>query len=245
MPRSASPARCRHCASEPEVREIEALYLRAIALARRWIYVENQYFTAPSVYRALAQRLAEADGPEILVVCPLHSGGRADRLSMDRARNAQVKRLRAADRYRRFRAVAPLTAAGESIIVHSKIMVIDTRLFRVGSANLNCRSLGLDTECDLCIEADENDDRIGRDILKLLSRLLSESLGCDAARVEEEIRRAGGLLGACDAIGSQSGRRLQDVALEPLGLVDRFVARRHLYDPAGAADNWRPWRRPA
>src|SRR4029078_9320404 len=38
-------------------------------------------------------------------------------------------------------------------MVHSKVMVIDDRLLRIGSANLNNRSMGTDTECDLAIEA--------------------------------------------------------------------------------------------
>ena len=43
-------------------------------------------------------------------------------------------------------------------MVHSKVMIVDDRLLRVGSANLNNRSMGTDTECDLAIEA-RNGDR--------------------------------------------------------------------------------------
>ena len=38
-------------------------------------------------------------------------------------------------------------------MMHSKVMVIDDRFLRIGSANLNNRSMGTDTECDLAIEA--------------------------------------------------------------------------------------------
>ena len=38
-------------------------------------------------------------------------------------------------------------------MVHSKVMIIDDRFLRVGSANLNNRSMGADTECDLAFEA--------------------------------------------------------------------------------------------
>ena len=38
-------------------------------------------------------------------------------------------------------------------MMHSKVMIIDDRFLRVGSANLNNRSMGTDTECDLAIEA--------------------------------------------------------------------------------------------
>ena len=39
------------------------------------------------------------------------------------------------------------------VMVHSKLMIVDDVLLHVGSANLNNRSIGLDTECDLAIEA--------------------------------------------------------------------------------------------
>ena len=38
-------------------------------------------------------------------------------------------------------------------MMHSKVMIIDDRFLRIGSANLNNRSMGTDTECDLAIEA--------------------------------------------------------------------------------------------
>ena len=43
------------------VRDIEQLYLDMIARARRYIYIENQYFTAQRIGEALAARLAEPE----------------------------------------------------------------------------------------------------------------------------------------------------------------------------------------
>ena len=57
----------------PAVREVEKLYLDMIAAARRSIYIENQYFTAPRIAAALEKRLAEPDGPEIVLVLRLLS----------------------------------------------------------------------------------------------------------------------------------------------------------------------------
>jgi phosphatidylserine/phosphatidylglycerophosphate/cardiolipin synthase-like enzyme len=229
--------------NRPGVREVEALYLRAIERARRWIYVENQYFTAPTIRDALARRLNEADGPEIVLICSLNSGGRADRLAMDRARNAMVQRLRAIDRRGRFRAVAPLTSAGEPIVVHSKVLVVDDLLLRIGSANLNNRSLALDTECDVSVEIPAGDIARRRAIRRLLSRLASEHIGCAPEQFDRELERTGSLLASIHALAPTSSKRLQDLAREPLTRLDRLVARAHLFDPQGVADNWRPWRR--
>ena len=53
-----------------EVREVEALNLAAIAAARHTIYLENQYLAAATLVDALAERLKEDDGPEIVIVLP-------------------------------------------------------------------------------------------------------------------------------------------------------------------------------
>jgi phosphatidylserine/phosphatidylglycerophosphate/cardiolipin synthase-like enzyme len=92
------------------VREIEALYLDMIAAARHCIYIENQYFTADKVGDALAARLAEPDGPEIIVVLRELSHGWLEELTMQTLRTRLVKKLRDADRYNRFRAFYPFIA---------------------------------------------------------------------------------------------------------------------------------------
>ena len=43
--------------------------------------------------------------------------------------------------------------------MHSKTSVFDDRLARVGSANLNNRSGGFDTECELVVEGDDAETR--------------------------------------------------------------------------------------
>ena len=61
----------------PGVAEIERLYLDAIASARRCIYIESQYFASGSITRAIAARLIEPDGPEVVIVLPRSSESRS------------------------------------------------------------------------------------------------------------------------------------------------------------------------
>src|SRR5207344_3381450 len=68
------------CTSPPAgelagVHHVECLYLEMIARARDHIYIENQYFTAGKIGAALATRLAEPDGPEVVVVTRRLSNG--------------------------------------------------------------------------------------------------------------------------------------------------------------------------
>ena len=46
-----------------------------------------------------------------------------------------------------------MTDGGAPIYVHSKVLVVDDRLLRIGSSNINNRSMGFDSECDVAIEA--------------------------------------------------------------------------------------------
>ena len=59
----------------PAIKEVEKLYLDMIAAAKKTLYIENQYFTAPRIADALEKRLQEPDGPEVLLVLRLLSHG--------------------------------------------------------------------------------------------------------------------------------------------------------------------------
>jgi phosphatidylserine/phosphatidylglycerophosphate/cardiolipin synthase-like enzyme len=68
------------------VHEIEALYVDLIARAQRWIYAESQYFASRKVAEAIAKRLEEEDGPEIVIVHPTTAEGWLEPIAMDSAR---------------------------------------------------------------------------------------------------------------------------------------------------------------
>jgi phospholipase D1/2 len=200
-------------AGRDEVREVEQLYLDAIAEARRWIYIENQYLTSARVGEALARRLAEDHGPEVVIVLPRHTRGWLSRQTMDVFRARWLRRLRETDQHRRLRVLYPHLPGLEPdcVNVHSKVMIVDDRLVRVGSANLNNRSMGLDTECDLAIES--RGDRVReRAIGGFRSRLLAEHLACDPASVHAAVKACGSLI---HGIAQLSGRPRTLKDLEP------------------------------
>jgi uncharacterized membrane protein YdjX (TVP38/TMEM64 family) len=197
-----------------EVREVEQLNLDVIAAARHYIYIENQYFTARSIADALAARLADAEGPEVILNLPLRTDGWVANLSMDVIRVELIGRLRAADRHGRFAVYYPHLPAGEEPVnLHAKLMIVDDRLVRVGSSNLNNRSLGLDTECDLALEARAaNRDRIERAIRAFRNHLIGEHLDTDCDTLDAAVQRHGALIPAIEALRGR-GRTLY--LLEP------------------------------
>jgi len=223
----------------PMVEEIRRLNLACIAEARRTIYLENQYFTSPLITEALAARLAEPDGPEVVLVSTAKAPSWFDQLTMDRARGAMVWRLRAADIFGRFRAYSPVTSGGETIIVHSKVTVIDDRIARVGSANLNNRSGGFDTECELGLDCDGEAERLA--ITAFRDRLVGHFMGVTGDAVAKARADFGGLGAAIDALNRDG--RLAPIAPPKLSPVGEFIAAYHMGDPSDVSDSWRLGRR--
>ena len=175
-----------------EVREIEALDLAAIAAARDVIYLENQYFASRSIAEAIAARLEEGHGPEVVIILPRSSESRLEVESMDSARQILVRLLRKADLHGRLGVYWPAAGNGVSVYVHSKIIVVDGRLLRIGSSNFNNRSLGFDSECDIAIEANPsvaNCAEVEREILFTRDSLVAEHLGVSVDEFRYEMER--------------------------------------------------------
>jgi phospholipase D1/2 len=205
-------------------REVEQLYLDMIGAAERYVYVENQYFTARRLGDALAARLAEPHGPEIVLVTRLLSHGWLEEATMHTLRARLVRDLRAADRYGRFHALYPHVdglAAGTCVDVHSKLMIADDEWLRIGSSNLNNRSMGLDTECDVLLEA-RGDAAHRAAVRRFLARLLGEHMGAAPEDVLRRLDHTGSLARAIAAFPSdgRSLRRLPDEAGLPDAILD-------------------------
>jgi phosphatidylserine/phosphatidylglycerophosphate/cardiolipin synthase-like enzyme/membrane protein DedA with SNARE-associated domain len=208
-------------------REVEQLYLDMIDGARRYIYIENQYFTARTIGERLAARLAEPDGPEVVVVTRLLSHGWLEEVTMHVLRTRLIRELRAADRHNRFQVYYPHMeglAPGTCIDIHSKVMIVDDQWLRVGSSNLSNRSMGVDTECDVVVEA-RGDPAKTRAVVAFRDRLLGEHLGVPAEEVARQVRRAGTIQRAIAAMQSE-GRTLKplDSLTEwPAAVVDAIA----------------------
>jgi len=189
-----------------EVREVEALNLAAIAAARHTIYLENQYLAARRIVDALAARLKEDDGPEVVIVLPRRGKNRIERETMDGARHRLMQVLWAADEHRRLGVYWPVTDGGAPIYVHSKVLVVDDRLLRIGSSNLNNRSMGFDSECDVAVEADSNStehDDLRRHVTFLRHQLVSEHLGVSVHEFERAMLQCRSFLKAIEAVRGQ------------------------------------------
>jgi phosphatidylserine/phosphatidylglycerophosphate/cardiolipin synthase-like enzyme/uncharacterized membrane protein YdjX (TVP38/TMEM64 family) len=222
----------------PAANEVLTLTLDALASARRSVYIETQYLTSAAVGQALERSLAAPDGPEIVVVMPREQSGWLEQSSMGVLRARLVGRLQSGDRHGRLRIfypVVPGLIAEANVNVHAKVLVVDDTLARVGSSNLSNRSMGLDSECDLVVDAGASPE-VARGVVGLRDRLLAEHLGTDARTVSATIEQTGSLIAAIERLRG-GPRTLEPLVIPPdlpelsseglgfnLALMDGFVS---------------------
>mgnify|MGYP003444462848 FL=1 len=213
------------------VHEIAELTRRVFDTAERYIYIENQYFTSSVAARALCECLERPAGPEVVMVLPVLESGWLEQSSMGVLRRQVLARIRKSDRHGRLHIYyAKLPGTEHGLHVHCKLLIFDDRVLKVGSANFSNRSLGLDNECDVTIEArpgDRDEARIRAGVQSVLVRLLSEHLGLPEPTCRVRLARVGSLVAFIEA------ERGRERCLEPLP--------ESLPDPAldlGALGDW-------
>jgi phosphatidylserine/phosphatidylglycerophosphate/cardiolipin synthase-like enzyme len=116
------------------------------------------------------------------------------------------------------------------VLIHAKVMIVDDDFLRVGSGNLSNRSMGLDTECDLAIEATDAATR--RTIAGVRARLIGEHLDVTPEQVAEAVAAQGSLIAAIEGLigGPRTFRRF-----EPGDGPTRLALSTRIVDPP------RPW----
>jgi phospholipase D1/2 len=219
----------------PGVHEVKQLHLDAIAAARRSLFFENQYFTSGLMADALAARLQEPQGPEVMVISPQTQSGWLEQATMGVLRARAHRRLTGADGHHRYLMACPHIPGldDQCLNVHSKVFAVDDDVFCIGSANLSSRSMALDTECNLTIEArgdDQEKQRLRLAIARLRNRLLAEHLDTSPEAVREAMIQHGSLLRAVEAL------RTEERSLRPMNPtvspeLDALIPEQALFDP--------------
>ena len=214
-----------------EVREIEALFIEQIARAKRFIYAESQYFASRRIAEAIALKLSQPDPPEIVLINPFSAEGWLEQTAMDSARVRLIHAIGENDPEGRFRVYVPYTTGGTPIYVHAKLMIVDDEIIRIGSANMNNRSMGLDTEADVFIDAARpGNGHIVPTITALRHTLLAEHSGLPAAEIPQLLDRHGSMAAMIDA-APKTGKRLEPFVLRPLTDAEKALADNAVLDP--------------
>jgi phosphatidylserine/phosphatidylglycerophosphate/cardiolipin synthase-like enzyme/uncharacterized membrane protein YdjX (TVP38/TMEM64 family) len=232
------------CSDEHKAREVQTLFLDSIDAAQRTIYIENQYVTSPMIARRLARRLRKRPDLEVVTVAPRQHESWIESRSMRNGRIRFWRTLRRAapDRVRLLYPSVENGRTAAATMIHSKVMIVDDRLLRVGSANLNNRSMGADTECDLAIEARNDTER--RAVLAVRHRLIADHCGVSVAEVERAIEHTGSLIATVETLGDNghSLRPIDDGKPDRSRLAAALEALADPIRPIGFKDFWRKLR---
>jgi len=169
---------------------IKDKYIELIYEAERLIYIENQFFNAPGVAQAIADRIGQAldDDLEFRVIVVLPQWPGFEGMPFDNVQTKVVlrfqhetmdlilSRIRSHPKIRSeedlanhisFNALRKVGTVGgkvtsEQIYVHSKLMIVDDEHVIIGSANLNQRSLRGDRDSEVCLYL--HDETFARDL---------------------------------------------------------------------------------
>jgi phosphatidylserine/phosphatidylglycerophosphate/cardiolipin synthase-like enzyme len=220
---------------QPEVREVEALNASFLEAANDYIYIESQYFSLPLIADALIRHLQRPDGPEIVLVVTKKSSGMIEQYVMAENRDRLFKLLRGSDPFGRLRMYFPVSCPEPmcEIKIHSKLFIVDDRLLKAGSSNVNARSMGLDTECDLAYVA--NDEASRTAIRRLRDVLLAEHLGVAPELFAQTFARAGSLIVAVEAL-NRGNRRLVPYVVEERATEVSLTPGSSILDPPQPLD---------
>jgi uncharacterized membrane protein YdjX (TVP38/TMEM64 family) len=202
----------------PEVREVEALFCDSISAAQRTIYIENQFITCMKFGEHLARVLRERPSLEAIIVAPQHYDSWIESHTMRSGRIGFFAMMQEAGVADRVRFLYPEVRADDCVcdtMIHSKVCIVDDSFLRVGSANLNNRSMGADSECDVAFVASNAAQE--RQIANVRNRLLADHCGATPREVAEAMRETGSLIRTAETL-SRNGH-----ALRPIddGVADR------------------------
>lgn len=222
-------ARTMPATTGPAVEESGKLLLDIISRAEKTLYIETQYFAQEAIADAVAALLQRPDGPEVIIVANHYWQGWLEKTAMGLKQSALLTRLRHSDLYQRLGFYYPVSGEEDvPILVHSKLVIVDDCILRVGSSNLNDRSFHLDTECDIAMLCTNMKTRHA--VTRIRNQLIAEHIGQTSEEFSAAARRHGSLLAAIKA-APVAARRLIDSPENGLGEDIPMISQ--ILDPPG------------
>ena len=197
--------------------EIRRLFVSAIESAQSLIYVENQYFSSNALFRALARRMTDSGRPplEIVMVIAKDANAFFEKVSIGLMQAKLVGRLKelASETGHKVGIYYPacLDADGQEVptYIHSKLFLVDDRFLSVGSANMNNRSMGLDTEVNVVWEAASEEHAIIESIRRIRVDLLAEHTAATDSPSARELVATNGLVDYLERLAASGSGRLR------------------------------------
>ncbi|MGH7843784.1 MAG: phospholipase D-like domain-containing protein [Candidatus Binatia bacterium] len=200
--------------NEP-VREIRQLFLDAISGAEHLIYIENQYFSSEALFKALVDRMADRNRSQLEIVLIIAKDAEAvlEQLSIGIAQERVIRGLKEVARQNGhclgiYHPVSVSPEGEEPTYIHSKLLLVDDRVLSVGSANMNNRSMGYDTELNVAWEGSALETELVDSLREVRVNLLAEHTGLDGA-ARNDLSRVKGLVQYLNGLADSGSCRLR------------------------------------
>ena len=197
--------------------EIRQLFVSAIESAENLIYIENQYFSSNALFRALSRRMTASGRPPIEIVMILAKDANAffEKISIGLMQAKLIACLNelASKTGHQVGIYYPacLDANGPEVptYIHSKFFLVDDRFLSVGSANMNNRSMGLDTEVNVAWEAAPEEHAMIESIRRIRADLIAEHTGTRDFATVHELTIVKGLVDYLERSAANASSRLR------------------------------------
>ncbi len=161
------------------VQEVRHMLLDLISQAENLIYIENQFTTRQEIAEALNRRLKECPSLHVIIVSSYEPKGKfeqeafwASRIEFKDILENGVEKDRVTMTYSSCQDMKGRKAYKR---IHSKVMTIDDKYAVIGSSNLSNRSMSLDTEIDMVLHGDSENNR--KQVARVRNDLLAEHTG--------------------------------------------------------------------
>ncbi len=139
-------------------RSIFKMHKWLIQNAKDYIYIENQYLTSEKIVELLVETLKKEDGPEVVIVVSYGKMPFIEKMSMGALLTNYVNTLVNNDPYERLKIYTLFTGDDkdrEYVKIHSKCIIVDDQYLKIGSSNINNRSMEFDYELDALFIGDK------------------------------------------------------------------------------------------
>ena len=161
------------------VQEVRHMLLDLISEAERIIYIENQFTSRQEIAEALNRRMKEKPDLHVVVVSSYEPKGKfeceafwAGRIEFKKILEKGVDPERVVMTYS---SITDEHGQHATKRIHSKVMTIDDRYAVIGSSNISNRSMSLDTEIDMVLFGNNEENR--REVARIRNDLLAEHTG--------------------------------------------------------------------
>lgn len=179
--------------------EIKESYINAIKSAKKYIFIENQYFGSETIQDLIIEQLENQKDLEVIVIVSDYPSGKIEEITLTQQNHLFLKRLKNFEHSDRILVAAcHIKNWQEKIHLHSKLLVVDDNFITLGSANVANRSFNYDAEINISFTSDDKET-----MQNIMLERIAEYLQIPAKKIKESWDKHNSLIKAVEENNNQ------------------------------------------